>query len=99
MTRKPKGLGYYGGKLYDEVTSTFDLDESPEKRRILYDAARTADFIDRLEKEAKGQPMTACGSYGQPVVNPLLAAAQSARSSLAALLSRLNFEEISDGDA
>ncbi len=88
----PKGLGYQGRKLWKEVTDEFDLSVDPHKRRILFDAAKTADLIDKLEKEYANQPLTAKGSYGQPVLNPLVAAGQSARGLMAQLMARLNFE-------
>jgi hypothetical protein len=95
MTAKmPKGLGYYGQKLWRSVVGEFEVESDPHKLRILFDACKTADFIDRLEKESANQPLTAKGSYGQPVLNPLVAAAQTARTQLAQLLARLNFADL-----
>ncbi|MBU8820980.1 hypothetical protein KL864_34535 [Mycolicibacterium goodii] len=92
----PKGLGYQGQKLWKAITDEFDLEYEPHKLRILYDACKTADAIDRLDKEADKAPLIAKGSYGQPVLHPAFAGAQTARASLAALLARLNFEGPSD---
>lgn len=91
-TIMPKGLGYQGQKLWKDVTAEFDVSADPHKRRILFDAAKTADLIDRLEKESAKQSLTVNGSYGQPVLNPLVAAAQTARGLMAQLMARLNFE-------
>lgn len=90
--RMPKGLGYQGAKLWAAVTAEFDLDNEPHKLRVLFDAAKMADAIDRLDKEADSADLIARGSYGQPVLHPAFAGAQTARSALAALLARLNFE-------
>lgn len=93
-TRRPKtpdSLGPEGGKLWREIVGTFDVTEEPHKRRILFDACRTADLIDQLDTAMEGQPLTASGSMGQLVIHPLIAQSQSARTQLAQLLSRLNF--------
>ncbi|AFR50018.1 hypothetical protein [Gordonia sp. KTR9] len=91
--RQPKGLGYQGKKLWKSITDEFDLDAEPHKIRILFDACKMADAIDRLDKEADKAPLVAKGSYGQPVLHPAFSGAQTARAALAALLARLNFEE------
>lgn len=98
MARMPKGLGYQGQKLWKSVTDEFDLEFEPHKRRILFDACKMADAIDRLDKEADSAPLIAKGSYGQPVLHPAFAGAQTARSALAALLARLNFEPPTEED-
>ncbi|UJL26833.1 MULTISPECIES: hypothetical protein [Mycolicibacterium] len=50
--RMPKGLGYQGQKLWKSITEEFDLDSEPDKLRILYDACKMADAVDRLDKVA-----------------------------------------------
>ena len=97
-TRKPKGLGYQGGKLWDAVTSEFILGSEPHKLRILFDASKMADSIDAMEKAMQGQPMTVRGSAGQQVINPLISEQRFARALLAQLLARLNFEGVSDDE-
>jgi len=93
----PKGLGYQGRKLWKTINDEFELDCEPAKQRILFDACKMADAIDRLDKEADKAPLVAKGSYGQPVLHPAFSGAQTARAALAALLARLNLAE-PDGD-
>lgn len=89
--KTPDGLGTEGRKLWREIVGTFDVNEEPHKRRILFDACKTADLIDQLDTEMAGEPLTAKGSMGQLVIHPLIAQSQSARTQLAQLLTRLNF--------
>lgn len=96
--RMPKGLDYQGKKLWQELTEVYDLSVDPHKRRILYDACKTADLIDTLDKAMSGQSLTVRGSMGQQVINPLIAQAQSGRVMLAQLLSRLNLAEAGEDD-
>lgn len=91
--RPPKGLGPSGRKLWAEVTAEFELENEPHRRRILFDACKLADMIDRLDQEADSAPLIVPGSYKQPVLHPAFAGAQSARSLMGQLLARLNFEE------
>ncbi len=98
MARMPKGLGYQGQKLWRSITEEFNISAEPHKLRILFDACKLADAIDRLDKEADKAPLIVPGSYKQPVLHPAFAGAQTARSALAALLARLNFEEVTDDE-
>ena len=87
----PRGLGTEGQKLWTGVVAEFDLAAEPHKRRILFDACKTADVIKRLDDAARTAPLTVKGSMGQEVINPLIAQAQVAKGQLAQLLGRLNF--------
>ena len=93
----PSGLDTEGCRLWREIVGEFDVNEEPHKRRILFDACRTADLIERLDDAMGGQPLTVRGSMGQEVIHPLLAQSQSARTQLAQLLSRLNFAPPEEG--
>ena len=46
----PQGLGPEGKKLWESVVGVFDLTIEPHKRRILFDACKTADVIKRLSR-------------------------------------------------
>lgn len=94
--KMPNGLGPEGRKLWREIVGTFDVNEEPHKRRILFDACKTADLIDQLDTAMEGQPLTAKGSMSQLVIHPLIAQSQSARTQLSKLLSRLNFAPLED---
>nr|WP_128618960.1 hypothetical protein [Mycobacterium lepraemurium] len=75
-----------------EAVQQISSQADPRKRRILFDAAKTTDLIDRLEKETANQSLTVNGSYGQPVLNPLVAAAPYGSGLMAQLMARLNYE-------
>ena len=96
--RMPHGLGTEGKKLWESVVGVFDLSTEPHKRRILFDACKTADVIKRLDDVASKQPVTVKGSMGQEVIHPCIAQAQTARGQLAQLLARLNFAGLEDDD-
>ena len=91
--RVPKGLEYHGIKLWKSITDEFDLENEPHKRRVLFDAAKTADMLDSLEKGMEGQPLTVTGSANQIVIHPLIAEQRVCRALLSTLLDRLRFEE------
>jgi hypothetical protein len=95
--RMPKGLGYQGRKLWRSVADEFDLDAEPHKLRILFDACKTADLIDQLEKGMAGQSLTVLGSARQLTIHPIISELRFARGLLAQLLARLNFEGATDG--
>jgi len=89
--RMPRGLGYQGQKLWREVIAEYDLDSEPAKLRILFDACKTADAVDELDKAAAKSPLTVRGSAGQEVIHPARSEARFTRGLLAQLLARLNF--------
>lgn len=83
--KTPEGLGPAGlhlwSKLHDEV------EFSPHELRLVEDAARVTDIIDRLDKAGASDPLVVKGSTGQPVINPVIAEARVQRRLLADLLS------------
>ncbi|MGU3502411.1 hypothetical protein [Mycobacterium sp. C31M] len=89
---KPRGLRYQGGKLWDRITAEYDLELFPDRARILEDACKTADWIQKLDAEAKNAPLTVLGSMRQPVINPLIAQVQTERDRLARLLDRIKLD-------
>lgn len=91
-SRAPKGLDYQGQKLWKSITEEYDIDCDPDKQRILFDACKTADMLDLLEKGMRGQPLTVKGSANQMVIHPLIAELRACRALLSNLLARLNFE-------
>jgi hypothetical protein len=92
----PHGLGPEGKKLWESIVGQFDLSVEPHKRRILFDACKTADVLKRMDDAARDAPLTVKGSMGQEVINPLIAQSQTARGQLAQLLARLNFAGMED---
>lgn len=91
--RMPRGLGPAGQKLYRDMVATFSFDDEPHKLRVLFDAAKTADTIARLDKEMETAPLTVLGSARQVAIHPCLAQAQTARNLLAQLLGRLGLPD------
>lgn len=90
-------FGKAGTRLVETITNTFDFSEEPGKQAILERAARTADTIAALEAEASTQSLTAKGSMGQAVINPLVAEARAQTSLLDKLLKSLGLPD-SDED-
>lgn len=90
-------FGPAGARLVESITATFDFSEEPGKLAILARAARTADTIAALEAEAATQSLTAKGSMGQAVINPLVAEARAQTSLLDKLLKSLGLPD-SDED-
>lgn len=80
----PRGLGNAGKKLWRSVIGEFDL--RGDELRILEDACRSADLIDRLENAMSDAPLIVRGSMGQPVANSLLTEIRQHRATLANLL-------------
>jgi hypothetical protein len=87
----PHGLGPKASKLWEEITERHEL--RPDEARILEDACRQADIVERIEKELSDGALTARGSQGQPVPSPLLTEVRQHRSVLAALLKQLKIPE------
>lgn len=90
-------FGPAGARLVESITSEFDFSLEPAKLAILQRAARTADTIAALEAEASTQSLTAKGSMGQAVINPLVAEARAQTSLLDKLLKSLQLPD-SDED-
>jgi hypothetical protein len=99
--RMPKGLGYQGQKLWRTINDEFDLTGEPGKLRTLFDAAKTADVVDRLQKivDAAGDNLRVRGSQGQPVTMPELDSLRHYRALLAQLLGRLGLPDTDEAIA
>ena len=91
--RKPRGLGAAGTRLWESVLETYLMDDYPEKLVALEHAARVADRIAELEREADKQPLIVLGSARQKTINPLVSEARFQRGLLVSLLSKLNFSD------
>jgi len=94
----PKGLGPSARKLWRDVTSKWDL--RPDELRVLEDACREADLIDRLQVELDGEAceLTVSGSMGQPVANPLIQEIRQHRGVFARLMGALKLNDDGSGE-
>lgn len=92
--RAPRGLKATGRTLWKDITGQWDL--RPDELRILADACREADTIERLEKGLEEAPLTTFGSQGQEVIHPLFSEIRQHRATLAALLRQLKLSEADD---
>lgn len=82
--KAPAGLGVKAKHLWSEITENYDL--RVDELRILEDACREIDLVERLEAELKGADLVVNGSMGQPVASPLVQELRQHRSVLARLL-------------
>ncbi|WP_413800103.1 hypothetical protein [Streptomyces iranensis] len=89
--RPPGKLGAAGRRLWREVVERYEL--RPDEARILGDACREADIVERLEAELADAPLMVKGSMGQLVASPLVSEVRQHRSVLAALLKSLKLPD------
>ena len=93
---RPAKLGVEARKVWDEISGTYAL--RPDELRILEDACRQVDLVERLEKALDGADLIVKGSQGQPVANPLVAEIRQHRQVVKALLGSLKLPD-EDGRA
>ena len=99
MTKRyaPRGLKTQGRKLWDELTNG-DFEFNAAEYRILEDACREVDLIDRLEEELAQEPTTVKGSMGQKVAHPHVSEIRQHRLALRNLIAALKLpEDVEDG--
>jgi hypothetical protein len=87
----PKNLGAAGRKMWKAVCSTYVL--RPDEYRILEDACREVDLIDRLEEALQDAELIVHGSMGQPVANPLVQEIRQHRGQLRQLFAALKLPD------
>lgn len=90
---RPANLGRSGTDLWLSVVGgEYELD--PGQIRLLADACREADLIDRLQAELDaGAPLQVRGSMGQPTASPLISEVRQHRATVKHLLSALRLGE------
>lgn len=89
--RKPNGLGKRGLQLWKSIASDFDL--RADEARVLEDACREADIIEKLEDAMVDAPLTVTGSMGQLVAHPLIQELRQHRGVLQRLLVSLKLPD------
>lgn len=87
----PSGLGAKSRRLWSEITGAYEL--RSDERRILEDACREVDIIERLELEFRTADTMVKGSMGQLVASPLLQELRQHRAVAARLLGMLKLPD------
>lgn len=87
----PAKLGTKAAKVWRDVTASYEL--RSDELRVLEDACREIDLVERLEDDLAGAELTVRGSQGQPVANPLVQEIRQHRTVIARLLGTLKLPE------
>lgn len=87
----PAKLKTKARRLWVDVTATYAL--RPDELRILEDACREVDLIERLQSELADADLLVEGSQGQPVANPLVQEIRQHRGQLQRLLGSLKLPD------
>lgn len=94
--KAPANLAAEGKFLWKSVTDVHEL--GPDSVRMLVDACREADLVQRLEVELRDADLVVRGAGGQPVANPLVSEVRQHRAVLSGLLKALRLPATA-GDA
>jgi len=89
--KMPAHFAREGRRLWSEIVSSYDL--RPDEVRVLADACREADLVERLEVELRDEPLMVKGSQGQLVASPLVSEVRQHRTVLAGLLRGLKLPD------
>lgn len=95
-SKAPTGLSTSTAAFWRKITGTYEL--RGDELRVLEDACREMDLIERMEKELRkaGAKLVVAGSMGQPTANPLLTEVRQHRAVLARLLGSLKLPDEDD---
>lgn len=91
LNHQPEGLGPQGLCLWEEISEAFEL--RVDELRILSDACREVDLIERMHTELQTAPLVVKGSMGQDVASPLVQELRQHRSLVARLLAALKLPD------
>jgi hypothetical protein len=86
-SKTPAGLGAAGRKLWLSVTDVYDLEVYEEA--LLLQAARCADYLDRLAAEAAAGTVTVENMKGDRIVSPAIVESRQQGIALSRLLASL----------
>jgi hypothetical protein len=95
----PNGLKEGGQWLWDAIAGDPIYVLRPDEWRMLADACRETDIIDRLQTEFDLGETTTKGSMGQEVAAPTLSELRQHRATLAGLFSKLKLPDTSGSTA
>ncbi len=87
----PKGLGVKARAFWRSVVGTYDL--RVDELRILEDACREIDMIERLEAAQRESPLMMPGSMGQMVASPLVQELRQHRALFKGLVAALKLPD------
>lgn len=90
----PEGLSSEARELWAAISAGYQL--RPDELRVLEDACRTVDVIERLEEALRDAPLVVDGSKGQVAVNPLVSEIRQHRQVLRSLLGALRLPDEDD---
>ena len=89
--KMPAELATEGRRLWSAIVKGYDL--RPDEVRILADACREADIVERLEVQLRDEPLMVKGSQGQLVASPLVSELRQHRTVVASLLKSLRLPD------
>lgn len=92
--KAPASLGAKARRLWRDTVAVYEL--RPDELRVLEDACREVDVVERLEVATAGGPLTVAGSTGQDVAHPLLQELRHHRGVLMRLLGSLRLGDAED---
>lgn len=92
--RMPANLARSGKALWRQTIYAYDL--RADELRVLEDACREADLVDRLEHSLGDAPTFIEGARGQEVINPLFGEIRQHRGMVAGLLAKLKLSDETD---
>ena len=87
----PNGLGPKAKKVWKETVETYDL--RVDELRILEDACREMDMVERMETAMASEELIVKGSMGQPAPNPLIPELRQHRMAFKTLIKSLNLPD------
>lgn len=90
--KAPSGLKAAGRRLWKQLTNG-DYEFNSAEIRILEDACREADIIDRIEGELGSAALVVSGSQGQPVASPLVQEVRQHRMVFKSLVAALKLPD------
>lgn len=91
LPEQPVELGRRGLELWRAVLAEHEL--RTDELRVLEDACREVDLIERMHVELQTAPLVVKGSMGQDVANPLVQELRQHRALVARLLGALKLSE------
>lgn len=95
--KPPTKLGAQGKALWNSIIPQYEL--RPDELRVLADACREADLIERLQVELNERDLITKGSMGQEVAAPHVSEIRQHRTVLANLLKSLKLPDTPAGAA